>query len=217
MPFVVVRNPLVEHVWRLMPGWNVYRNWYLGQGAFVQNNPDVRRWVRAYMNETDPAVAMGNLFSATERLLRSALKVEGVDDELWNEMTLPSLLKFCVGAERGFFNLVSMCCDIRAVYRLNAIRVGMEHGNYARDQRELAQGGWKPQNPDEAYQEIIAQRLLSAHSQVCGIFNQVEPDTGRFLKNWKLRGFAQCETKGHDANGRTPDDEPEPATPVTGQ
>lgn len=66
MARVVVRNALVEDVWRLMPAWNVYRNWYLGEGRFVTKSPDIRRWVVAYVNETDAMVAMGNLFSATQ-------------------------------------------------------------------------------------------------------------------------------------------------------
>jgi len=62
MARVVVRNALVEDVWRLMPAWNVYRSWYLGEGRFVTKSPDIRRRVVAFVNETDATVAMGNLF-----------------------------------------------------------------------------------------------------------------------------------------------------------
>ena len=46
---VVVRNPLVAHVWRLMPNWNIYRNWYLGQGSFVRRHSDLQGFVRSYI------------------------------------------------------------------------------------------------------------------------------------------------------------------------
>jgi hypothetical protein len=208
---VVVRNPLVGHVWRLMPGWNIYRSWYLGQGAFVQENAEIRRFVVAYVNETDPAVAMGNLFSATERLLRAAMKVEGVQREVLAK-TLPQLLRSCVSADQRFFNILGMCCDVRSIFRLNAIRVGIEHGDHERDLRELRQSGWNPPDPDKAYLEIIANRLLGPHQQVCGIFNRVDPETGLFSKQWEPRGFAQCPLPQHDKDGRLPDEEPEPTT-----
>ena len=97
---VAVRNPLVAHVWQLMPGRKIYKNWYLGQGAFVQKSPDVQKWVAAYINETDPAVAIGNLHSATERLLRAALKAEGVQGEVLT-LTLPNLAEvlYFIGSE----------------------------------------------------------------------------------------------------------------------
>lgn len=209
---VVVRNALVAHLWRLMPGWNIYRNWYLGHGAFVQKNPDVRKWVTAYFNETDSAVAMGNLFSATERLLRAALKAEGVQGDVLKD-TLPNLLRFCTSPDQRFFNLITMCCDTRAIFWLNSHRIGIEHGDYSRDQRELDKSGWKPADPDQAYQEIITDRLLGAHGQLCQIFGRVDPDTGLFTKAWEPRQFANCRTRGHDAGGRLPDEaaQPEPA------
>lgn len=67
-----VRNPLVGHVWRLMVGWKIYRNWHLGEGAFVRANADVRRFVTSYFQEKDPVIAMGNLFSGTDALAHAA-------------------------------------------------------------------------------------------------------------------------------------------------
>src|SRR5690349_5996265 len=64
---VVVRNALVGHIWRLMPQRAVYRNWYLGQGAFVRQHPDVQGFVRSYVETEDASAAIGSLFSATER------------------------------------------------------------------------------------------------------------------------------------------------------
>jgi len=49
----------------------------------------------------------------------------------------------------------------------------------------------------------------TAHSQLCGIFEQVNPETGRFLKKWEPRGFDDCESKGHDKDGRCPDEPPD--------
>ena len=206
---VVVRNALVADVWRLMPGWIVYRNWYLGEGRFVEKSPDIRRWVVAYVNETDATVAMGNLFSATERLLKAACKVEGVNEEDFEQLTLPHLLKLCVSADHRFFNLVGMCCDTRSIFRINAMRVGTEHGNHKRDKRELAMGNWSPADPDGEYLKIATLRLTVTHQAVCGIFNQVNPDTGRFAKAWQSRETADCEMfkKGlHDKDGRLPDE-----------
>jgi hypothetical protein len=196
-----VRNPLVGHVWRLMAGWKIYRNWFLGEGAFVRASPDVRRFVVAYLQEKDPVVAMGNLFSATERLLRAVLKAEGVQGEIL-VATLPRLLGFCTSADKRYFNLYGMCCDIRSIFSINSMRIGIEHGDYRRDKRELGQSGWNPPDPDSAYLEIIVHRMLACHQQVCAIFNQVDPETGLFLKNWEPREFAQCHTPLHDDKGR---------------
>jgi hypothetical protein len=75
---VPVPNALVGHIYRLMPNWLLFRAWFLGQGAFVQENPDVRIYVDSYFHEAYPAVGLATLSSAVERLLRAALKKEGV-------------------------------------------------------------------------------------------------------------------------------------------
>lgn len=219
--FPIPHNILVGHKWRLMADWSVFRNWFLSEGGFVQANPDVRRFVTAHFQEADAVVAMGNLFSATDRLLKAALKAEGVLGEILTE-TLPPVLKFCTSGDRRYFNLIGMCCDPRSIYVINTCRIGVEHGDYSRDQRELRQGGWNPKNPDKEYLEFIEDRLLGAHSKVCRIFDQVDPETGLFLKNWEPRGFGQCQHKIHNKDGRTPD-EPEqpdetvdPRTPLSG-
>jgi hypothetical protein len=196
-------------VWRLMPGWNIYRNWYLGEGAFVQKSPDVRKWVMSYVNETDPAVAMGNLYSATERLLRASLKTEGVQDEDVLTDTLPNLLKFCTSAKQKFLNLTTMCCDPRAIFWLNSHRIGVEHGDYRRDLRELAKTGWTAQEPEKEYLKIITDRLIGPHWQLCQLFGRIAPETGLFTKEWQPREFKDCEHKRHDPNGRLPDETPQ--------
>ena len=210
---VVVRNPLVAHVWRLMPGWNVYRHWYLGVGAFVRKNPDLRGYVRSYVETQDASAAIANLFSATEMLLRRGMKTEGVRGPILND-TLPNLLGYCTSANQRFLNLPGMCCDPRSIFRLNVIRKGVEHGDYRYDQVELSRSGWNPADPDDPdphYLKIIDNRLLTPHLQLCGIFNQVDSETGHFIKMWEPRGFADCRTKFHDQNGRLTD---EPASPL---
>jgi hypothetical protein len=202
----LVRNPLVGHVWRLMLDWSIYRNWYRGVGAFVVANPDARRFVDAYFREKDPVVAMGNLFSATERLLRAALKAEGVQGKILTA-TLPRLLTFCTSADCRYFNLPGMCCDMRSIFSINSIRIGIEHGDHRHDQRELGQAGWNPPDRDTAYQAIMLQRMLARHSQVCRIFDQVDPETGLFLRNWEPREFVHCQQPMHDQNGRLPEEE----------
>jgi hypothetical protein len=203
MMTVVVRNPLVAHVWRLMPGWNVYRNWYLGRGAFVARRSDVRGFVKSYVETEDASAAIGSLFSATERLLRGALRAEGEKGAILND-TLPNLLGFCVSPKHKYLNLPGMCCDVRSVYHLNSSRIGAEHGDYRRDQIELSRSGWKPsdpEDPDPDYLKIVDHRLLSPHLALCGIFNRIDPETGRFERVWEPHGFAQCETKLHTDKG----------------
>lgn len=211
---VVVQNPLVEHIWRLMPEKSIYRNWYFGAGSFVKSNPDLRRFVTAYINETDPTVAMATLFSATERLLRASLKAEAVQGKILTA-TLPNLLKFCAAPEQRFFNLIGTCCDVRAIFRLNAIRIGVEHGDHQRDVRELRQAKWNPRHPDSEYLKIIVNRLLLPHQMICALFDEVDPETGLFAKTWQPRGYAQCDfPRLHDENGRIPDEDPELSVPV---
>jgi hypothetical protein len=206
---VPVHNGLVGHVWRLMPDWNIYRHWYVGEGAFVQDNPDTRAFVTAFFHETHATVAMGNLCSATERLLRASLKAEGIQGKVLTA-TLPNVLRFCVSADQRFFNLLGMCCDIRSIFRINSMRKAAEHGAYHHDQRELFQSNWNPQDPDKDYLKIIEARLLGASSMVARIFDQVDPNTGLFLRRWEAREFAQCPLPSpkHDRDGRLPDEEP---------
>jgi hypothetical protein len=141
---VVVRNALVGHIWRLMPQRAVYRNWYLGQGAFVQKHPDVQGFVRAYVETEDASAAIGSLFSATERLLRYALQVAGVTGPILNQ-TLPNKLEYCVSPNQMFFNIIGMCCDVRSIYLINSIRIGAEHGDHRRTRRSwLMATGTRP-------------------------------------------------------------------------
>jgi hypothetical protein len=204
---LLVSNALVGHIWRRMPEMNVFRNWYRGQGAFVRKHPEIQVFVRSYFREIYPTVAFATLCSAIDRLLRSALVAEGFKAETSGQ-TLPQLLQFCVSARHRFLNLWGMCCDIRSIYCINSIRIGAEHGDHQRDFAELSQFGWRPADPDEAYEEIITHRLLSPHLQLCDIFNRVDPETGRFFGEWEPRGFAQCVAAAgsHDANGRLPAD-----------
>ena len=205
---VVVRNPLVAHVWRLMPNWNVYRNWYLGVGGFVRRNPDVQAYVRSYVETQDGSAAIANLFSATEMLLRRTMKTEGATGAILND-TLPNLLSYCTSRNQRFMNLPGMCCDPRSIFLLNTMRKGVEHGDYRHDQIELSRSGWNPtdpSDPDADYLKIIDDRLLSPHLQLCGIFNQVDPNTGHFARVWEPRGFSECTLGMHDANGRLNDE-----------
>jgi hypothetical protein len=211
---VPVKNVLVGHVSALMPDWNIFRNWYLGRGSFIQRNPDTQSFVNAYFNEPHATVAMGTLCSATERLLRAALKAEGIPGKMLTA-TLPHVLKFCVSADQRFFNLPGMCCDIRSIFRVNSMRKAAEHGTYHQDQRELYKGNWKPQDADEDYLKIIEHRLLGASSMVARIFDEVDPNTGLFLRRWEAREFARCPmahgdfpSAQHDKDGRLPDEEP---------
>lgn len=203
IPVVVpVHNALVGHIWRLMPGKNIYRNWYRGEGAFILKHPEIQEFVKSYFHEQYAMVAFATLCSATERLLRSALMTEGVARESLKNKTLPKLLRDCVSSEHRFFNLVGMCCDIRSIYRINAIRIGAEHGDHRRDQAELSKANWTPPNPDEAYHDVSTHRLISSHGQICNIFDQVDPETGQFLKKWEARGFEQCpHPELHDKHG----------------
>ena len=212
---VVVRNPLVAHIWRLMPQMNVYRNWYLGNGAFVRKHPELRGYVRSYVETQDSGAAIANLFSATERLLKASMKAHGVKGPILQD-TLPNLLTYCVSPKQKFLNLPSMCCDVRAIYRLNVARIGAEHGDYRHDITELRRSNWKPsdaEDPDADYLKIRDHRLLAPHQQVCAIFDRVDAETGRFESRWEPRGFAQCKTKGHDASGRVTDDRELPPAP----
>jgi hypothetical protein len=197
-----------------MPGWNVYRNWYCNAGAFVRKRPDVRGFVTSYVETQDASASIGSLFSATERLLRGALKAEGVKGAILND-TLPNLLAYCVSPKQKFLNLPGMCCDVRSIYHINSTRIGAEHGDYRRDQSELLRSGWNPtdaDDPDPDYLMIIDHRLLAPHLALCGIFNRVDPDTGRFERTWEHRGIAQCETKQHTENGALlPEVPPSPA------
>lgn len=217
---VVVRNPLVAHIWRSMPVRNVYRNWYLGRGAFVQKHPDTQGFVRSYVESQDGAAAIGSLFSASERLLRSALRSEGVKGPILND-TLPNLLGYCVSANHKFLNLKSACCDPRAIYWLNVTRKAVEHGDYRHDQMVMIRSGWKPtdtEDPDPDYLKIIDHRLLGPHQQLCDIFDRVDPETGLFTKDWEPRGCAQCnlDPKLHDERGQWFDEGPEvPRPPQT--
>jgi hypothetical protein len=184
-----------------MFGWNLFRAWYVGQGAFVEKHPEIRAFVRSYFNEAYPAVAVATLCSATERLLRGALKAEGVKGPILRQ-TLPKLLRFCVSADQKFFNLPGMCCDVRSINRLNAIRIGVEHGDHSLDQEELSHSGWNPSDVDAEYLQVIDRRLVVPHQQFCGIFNKVDPETGRFTKAWESREFGQCPMPGsHDEKG----------------
>jgi hypothetical protein len=117
-------------------------------------------------------------------------------------------LKFCVSADQRFFNLLGMCCDIRSIFWINSMRKAAEHGAYHNDQRELFRAGWNPEDPDKEYLKIIANRLLGASSTVCRIFDQVDPNTGLFLRKWEAREFAQCRVPSHDKDGKLPDEEP---------
>src|SRR5580692_11105150 len=173
---VPVPNALVGHIYRLMPDWLLFRAWYLHQGDFVRNNPDVRIYVDSYFHEAHPAVAMATLCSAVERLLRAALKAEGVTGAVL-EATLPSLLEYCVSKNQKFFTLIGMCCDPRSIWTINTMRIGSEHGEYSRDQKELLRSGWNPTDKDAEYLQIRDQRLLTTHSQLCRIFDRVPPDT----------------------------------------
>ena len=56
--------------------------------------------------------------------------------------------------------------------------------------------------------------MLARHQQVCAIFEQVDPETGLFLKNWEPREFAQCEKPLHDRQGRLPDEDPQEDDPT---
>src|SRR4051812_28160608 len=100
-----------------MPGMSVYRNWYLGYGAFVRKHSEIRAYVRSYVETQDSSPAIANLFSATEMLLRAALRTEGVKGPILKD-TFPNLLGYCVSSKHRFLNLPSMCCDVRAIYRL---------------------------------------------------------------------------------------------------
>src|SRR5579872_4280707 len=106
---VPVPNALVGNIYRLMPNWLLFRAWYLGQGAFVKKNPDVRIYVDSYFHEAHPAVAFATLCSALERLLRAALKAEKVTGPILEAPLVP-LLQFCVGKGQKFFTLLGMCC-----------------------------------------------------------------------------------------------------------
>jgi hypothetical protein len=121
-----------------------------------------------HATKRDSAVAMGNPFSATERLIRAALKAEGVQGEVLNQ-TLHLLLQYCVSENQKFLNLSGMCYDVRALYALGTKRTAVEHGTYKRDQFELSKGGWNPPDPDKAYLEIIDHRLVGAH-QILSFF-----------------------------------------------
>lgn len=197
---LVVANPLVAHIWRIIAGSKIYQNWYEGRGAFVARHPDVQEFVRSYFHEQYPAVAMATLCSAAERLLRYAIEAEGRTPA----GTLPSLLEYCVSSKQKYFNILGFCCDPRSIHHINSLRKGVEHGDHSEDRAALDRTGWHPTNPSEEYLKIIVNRLLSPHGMVCGLFNQVDPETGFFLKDWKPRGFAQCEhAKGaHDDKGR---------------
>jgi hypothetical protein len=202
-----IPNVLVQNVWRLMFGWNLYRNWYCGQGAFVVEHPEVQMFVRSYFREVYPTVAVATLCSATERLLRTALKSEQVSGPTLRK-TLPHLLKFCVSADQKYFNILGACCDARSINRINAIRKGAEHGDHTADQNELSRSGRRPD--DAEYLKIIDHRLVVPHQQLCGIFNRVDPETGLFTRDWKPREYEQCEMPGsHDKDGLLP---PEAAT-----
>jgi hypothetical protein len=198
---VPVPNALVGHIYRLMPDWLLFRAWYLNHGAFVRKNPDVRIYLDSYFHEAHPAVALATLCSAVERLLRAALKAEQVTGPIL-EATLQPLLEYCVSKNQKFFNLLGMCCDPRSIWRINAIRIGSEHGEYSRDQKELLRSGWNPNDKDAEYLQIRDQRLLGAHSQLCRIFDRVDPETGLFSREWEPRGYSQCPVPQlHDTAG----------------
>jgi hypothetical protein len=184
----------------------VFKNWYRGEGAFVAKHPDVQIFIRSYFREVYPTVAVATLCSAVERLLRAAIKAEGLTTDPVLRNTLPHLLRFCISADHKFFNLLGCCCDIRSINRVNAIRKGAEHGDYSADQRELGQSGWHPdeKEKDAEYLKIIAHRLLTPHHQLCRIFDQVDPETGLFRKDWQPREFAQCPSGLHDKDGVIP-------------
>lgn len=213
---VMVHNPLVAHVWRLMPGFNVYRNWYLGHGSFVRRYLNVRDYVSSYIETRGAGPAIANLFSATEMLLKAALRAEGVKGAILNDTLLP-LLEFCTSRKQRFLNLPGMCCDPRSIHVLNTIRIGAEHGDYRHDQKVLMKSGWKPsdsEEPDPDYLKILDHRLLAPHQMLCGIFNRVDPETGCFAKRWEARSFSDCQTKQHNDKGVW-DGEQAPSVPAS--
>jgi hypothetical protein len=188
---------------------NIYRNWYEGRGAFVEEHPEVRMFVRSYFHEIYAPVAMGTLCSATERLLRAALLAEGVQPGELERKTLPKLLGMCVGDDRRFFNLPGMCCDTRAIFYMNTIRIGAEHGDHARDRAELARSGWRPERPeaDSEYLALYDNRLLAVSAWISQVFDEVDPATGRFSKRWEHKTSPMC-GRIHNAEGKLIDEGP---------
>jgi hypothetical protein len=203
-----IANVLVQNIWRLMLDWNLFKNWYRADGAFVAEHPEVQIFVRSYFHEPYATVAVATLCSAVERLLRAALKREGLGKDPIVRKTLPKLLKFCISADRRFFNIHGCCCDVRSINRVNALRIGAEHGDHFHDQKELARSGWRPdeEERDAEYLKIMEHRLLSPHHQLCRIFDQVDPETGLFRRNWEPREFDQCKSGLHDEHGVVPDE-----------
>jgi hypothetical protein len=72
------------------------------------------------------------------------------------------------------------------------------HADYSHDMAELREGKWTGTEAD--YQKILHYRLYTMYQKLNYIVRQVDPQTGRFLREWKA-DRALCATC--KANGLT--------------